>query len=371
MQISLLKQHLHKPLSLASRYISTRPALPVLANVLLEAIEQELVLSATNLDTTVKIAIPAEVGQGGTTTLSAKGFYELINILPSGKIDLQLDNTQLIVSSTDNQAKFNTITAEDFPVLPQFNQDNAITLSIPLLKEVSEKILFAASTDESRPILTTILLKQDADRMSFVATDGYRLSEVIRQVEGKQLDEGRTLLLPAKILAELIRLGSDDKIDQLYIDITSQTNQIALKVGQVEFFAKLINGNYPPYERIIPTEFVTTAEVSAEELHQAVKVGSIFARDGGSQVKLDIKPSQGTLDIVAQSPTLGQNTSTVAIKAEGQDFQISFNSKFLLDALAVINQDTITLQFKGPEFPIMITSPHHPNYRHIIMPLKN
>ncbi len=371
MKVEALKENLHRPLSLVSRYISSRPALPILANTLLEATNQGLILSSTNLDVTVKVLIPSQVEETGQITAPAKPMYELINTLPSGKITLSSTDTQLIMTSQANTSAFNTITAEDFPVLPKFNSQNALALPLKDLQQVAEKILFAASADESRPILTTILLKQIDQNMVFVTTDGYRLSEVTHPVSGSQLEPDRLLLLPAKIIAELLKIGSDNKADTLWIDITTQTNQLAMKVAEVEFFSKLINGNFPPYEKIIPTDFLTEIELQSDAFQQAVRLASVFARDAGSLVRLHIKPESSQMIIEAQSASLGQNQSTIDISGAGPEITISFNSKFLLDILTVLSDGTIQLKLKNPDAPMMVVSPTQPEFRHIIMPLKS
>ena len=211
MKITALKENLHRPLSLLSRYISSRPALPVLANILIEATENELVLSTTNLDVTVKAKIPAKIEQAGKITVPARLLSELVNTLPAGNITFSVNDTQLIVTSDATQASFNSIPAADFPVLPQFDQQNAIKLPLEVLNEISQKVLFAAATDESRPVLTTLMLQPQDQDIVFVSTDGFRLSEAIKPANKINYEADKPLLLPARIIGEMIKLGNDSQ----------------------------------------------------------------------------------------------------------------------------------------------------------------
>jgi DNA polymerase III subunit beta len=197
MKAVALKENLHRPLTLLSRYISSRPALPVLANILIEATSEGLILSSTNLDVTVKSKIPAQVTEPGKITVPARLLAELVTTLPSGNVDFSTTETQLMLSSHETKAALNTISAADFPILPNYQQDNAIGIPLNLLQEVSQKVLFAAATDETRPVLTTLMLHPQADSIAFVSTDGFRLSEALKPAGQIKTEINKPLLLPA------------------------------------------------------------------------------------------------------------------------------------------------------------------------------
>ena len=370
MKVTALKENLHRPLTVLSRYINTRPALPVLANILIEATEEGLILSTTNLDVTVKAKVLAKTEQAGQITVPARLLSELVATLPAGNIKFSSTDSQLILASSTTEASLNTIPAADFPVLPVFNQQDAVSIPLSLLNEVAQKVLFAAATDESRPVLTTLMLQPQTDNLTFVATDGFRLSEAVKTASNLNLDTNKPLLLPAKIMGEMIRLGNDMQADHLWIDITTQANQIAMKVGEIEFFSKFIDAAYPEYKRIIPTEFVSNLEVDSEDLLQAVKLASVFAKDAGSLIKFEVNPTSGELKIGAQSAALGQNHSTLSVAGDGEEMAIAFNARFLLDALNAFSNGKLLVKFKGPLAPMLIQEPDKSDFRHIIMPIK-
>lgn len=370
MKVTSLKENLQRPLSVLSRYINTRPALPVLANILIEATDDGLTLSTTNLDVTVKARVQAKTEQTGQITVPARLLSELVATLPAGNIEFTTTDSQLNIASNTTEASLNTIPAADFPVLPAFNQENAVDIPLNLLNEVAQKVLFAAATDESRPVLTTLMLEPQAETLTFAATDGFRLSEAIKPANNLNLDTNKPLLLPAKIIGEMIRLGNDLQAEKLWIDITTQSNQIAMKVGEIEFFSKFIDAAYPEYKRIIPNEFVTTINAESEELLQAVKLASVFAKDAGSLIKFEVNPAAGELKIGAQSAALGQNHSTISITGEGEEISIAFNARFLLDALNAFTNGKLVIKFKGSLAPMLIQEPEKPDFRHIIMPIK-
>jgi DNA polymerase-3 subunit beta len=370
MEISCLKENLQRPVSLLSKYVSSRPALPVLANILIEVTDQRIILSATNLEVTIKSTVPADIKIDGRITVQARPLAELVNILPQGPVTLLEEQDQLIVTSGRTSSSFPTITAQDFPALPSFSQAEATGFPLDLLREIAEKVLFAAATDESRPVLTCLLIKQTTENLVFVATDGFRLSEMILPVPDMPPLIGQLLLLPAKIIAELIRLGAEIGAKELWIDTASQTNQVALKVGDVECYSKLIEATYPDYTRIIPTEYSASISLEREALLQAVKLAMVFAKEAGSLIKCDIQPQAGEMVVYAQSANIGQNHTSIPIQGTGEDMVIACNSRFIIEALNALKETEIRLDCKGPLAPIVLTSPNLPNFRHLIMPIK-
>lgn len=369
MRFTTSQSSLHQPLSLLSRYVSARPALPVLANVLVEVDDNKVVFSATNLDVTIKADIPAKIEKTGATTLPARLFNEVISSLPSGEVTINTDNDQCSIQSINTDSSLNTIPPQDFPTLPQFDADKAIALPLTILREVSEKVLFAAATDEARPVLTNLLLKPHEGKLILVATDGFRLSEVVQVIKASTIPEDKQLLLPARLISEMLRL-SDNESAELLIDVTSQANQIGMKVGNIACFSKRIEAAYPPYERIIPTEFNTSVKLEQSELVQALKVASVFAKESGALVKLHVQPLNNSLLVSAQSSVLGQNQSTVAAQGTGDDQMVAFNARYVLEGLSAIGGGIITLSIKNEDSPMMLTSDSQPNFRHIIMPIK-
>jgi DNA polymerase-3 subunit beta len=368
MKFTTTQSALHQPLSVLSRYVSARPALPVLANILIEALDDQVTLSATNLDVTIKARIPATIEQTGSTTIPARLLNEVIGSLPGGDITLTAKDNTCTISSANTNSDVNTISPQDFPTLPVFDTNKALTLPLKLLKDVSEKVLFAAATDESRPVLTNLLLKPQDGKIALVATDGFRLSEVVQDALNSSIPDDRQLLLPARLVNEMLRLS--DGQQELQIDLTSQTNQIGMQVGQVACFSKLVDAAYPPYLRIIPTDFTATIEVEQSEFLQAVKIASVFAKDSGALIKIQVQPLTESLTISAQSVSAGNSQSTVPAKGSGEDQFIAFNAKYILDALSAFGEGPLTISLKGESAPMMITRASIPGFRHIVMTIK-
>ena len=351
-----------------SRYVSSRPALPVLANILIDAQADNVTLSATNLDVTVKAHIGATIEDPGSITVPARLLNDVMSNLPAGKITVSTNENQCQIQSEKTTSTLNTIPAADFPTLPSFNQDQAIKLPLKVLRDVAEKVLFAAATDESRPVLTNLLLQPQDGQLALVATDGFRLSEVIQPAGDAEILRDHQLMLPARLISEILRLSDGEQ--DLFIDLTTQNNQVGMRVGNIECFSKLVDAAYPPYLRIIPTDFVTTVDVEQEELSQAIKVASIFARDSGALIRLNVQPAEGILTVSAQSATLGQNQSTVSAQGSGEEMPIAFNARYLSDALNAFGSGPIRLSLKSDTAPMMFTRPSQSNFRHIVMPIK-
>ncbi|MFY9484483.1 MAG: DNA polymerase III subunit beta [Patescibacteria group bacterium] len=364
MKLSCTQANLLKGVATVSRITSPRPTLPVLANIYCGTEKGRLKLSATDLEIGVTTWIGAKIEEEGKITVPARMFYELVSNNSDETIDLALENTTVTIKSKHFDAHLKGIDASEFPLIPEVKKE--VTLTIPALKfkEAIDEVVFAAATDETRPVLTGILIKADAKEMRFVATDSFRLAEKVIKLAkpGGSLQ----VIVPARPLQEVARL-IEPSIDQVELAIAQ--NQIKITLGNTELVSRLLEGNFPDYEQIIPTKHNTSAIVSRTKLIEALRAAHIFARDGAGSVVMRLKdPTSVTVEATAQE--LGSNITTIETKRTGEPIEISFNIKFLIDGLNAMGAEQVELLFVDKSSPALVNPVGAGDYRYLVMPLK-
>lgn len=363
MKLQVTQENLNKALSTVARVASTRGTLPVLANVLIKTVNNRLSVAATNLDIAITQYIGAKVEEEGTITVPARLMQDFVNSLPSGVIDLKLDDLKLNISTNQYQSVINGVSAEEFPVMPAIEKGQTVTVPAAVLKEALGQVVIAASNDEARPVLTGIYLHTFEGDLYMAATDSYRLAE-------KKLmpcDQEVALLVPVSAMQDVLRIIGDVEGD---VTITSDDQQVSIHAGDVELVARLIEGNYPDYRKLIPSEFSTNATLKRADLNNATKISSLFARESAGSITINIDEEKQELSIRSVASQLGENTATAEAKVAGEG-AITLNSRYLLDALGVIKSDEISFCFNGKLDPSVIKDPKNGDYVHIIMPLKS
>lgn len=363
MKLQVTQENLTRALGAVARVANSRGTLPILANVLVKTSNNRLSLSATNLDIAITQYIGAKVEQEGSITVPARLMQEFISSLPSGVINLELDETKLKISTDQYHSTVNGILADDFPVMPAITSGKSVKLDGKLLKKGLQQVVFAASNDESRPVLTGVLIHSVEGKLFLAATDSYRLAE--KEI-GKTKEEV-SLLVPATALNDLLRVLGDDVEE---VTVTYDEQQILFNVGDVELVARLLEGKYPDYRKLIPSTFAVTVELKKADLLNVTKVSSLFARESAGSVTIKVDEIAQELSIRSIASQLGENTATATGKVTGSG-EITLNSRYLLDALQALSGDDLTFGFNGKLDPTCLHDTKSEDYSHIIMPLKS
>ncbi len=369
MKIQILQENLNKGLNTASRSISSKAQLPILANVLIRTDKNRLQISATNLENGVSLWLGAKIEKEGEITIPARVLSEIVASLPAGKIDLEVVENSLSLSSSGYSAKLNGISATEFPKLPVYSEENLISLPSEKLLSAIDQVAFSAATDDSRPVLTGVLLKIKDKELSMVATDGYRLS--LRKIELENpVKEEITLILPAKTLLEVARIISEEKgqNQQIGMGYTKEQNQVVFVFNDLELYSRVIEGEFPDYGKIIPQETNTKVLIDKESFNRAVKIVSVFARESANIVKLEIE--NGILKMSANSPQVGENTNSLEVKQEGEKIEIAFNFRFLQSLLNAVSTKEIILEASGSLSPGLFKESEKSDFLHLIMPVR-
>lgn len=369
MKVQALQENLAKGLTVASRIISGKAQLPILSNVLIKSSSLGFFIVATNLESGVRINVGAKVEEEGEITVPAKLFTEVVSNLQPGKIELLVEEGLLKLSTATYKAAFNGIPASEFPELPVYKEDKLISLPVDDLLEAINQVVFAAAVDDTRPVLTGVLVRIEGKNLSLVATDGYRLS--LKTIElGKKIEEKILVILPAKALMEVARmigeLGEGEK--ELKMGFTEDRNQVVFVFPQKELFTRVIDGDFPDYQKIIPQSYNTRVLIDRESLARELKVVSIFARESSNIVKMKFK--EGFLEMSANSPQVGENKSMLEAKIEGEELEIAFNYRFLTNFLGAVSSEEVCLEFSGSLNPGIFKAVGDENFLHIIMPIR-
>lgn len=361
MKLQVTQENLNRALSSVARVANSRGTLPILANVLIKTENNRLSLSATNLDIAITHYIGAKVSDGGSITVPARLMQDFVGSLPEGVINLDLQETKLHVTTEKYNSVVNGIMADDFPVMPAISEGKTWKLPAVEFKKALQQVVFAASNDETRPVLTGVLLQTFEGELRMAATDSYRLAE---KKLGKNKEEVN-LLIPASSMQDLLRVLGDADGD---VTVTHDEQQILFQVNDVELVTRLVEGKYPDYKKLIPEKFASEATLKRADLVNVTKVSSLFARESAGSVTIELE--DGKLSIRSVASQLGENTASADAKVTGPG-SITLNSRYLLDALNVLSGDEVTFGFNGKLEPTRLLDPATPDYQHIIMPLKS
>lgn len=366
MILSVLQENLHKGVSRTSRTVSAKPQIPILASLLLVATKEGLQIISSSLETTEKTTINAKVDREGGICVPARVFSELVASLPKDTVILEEKEKSLVVSCSGVKATIAGINRGEFPPVAETPNGPTTVVEKEVLARALSLVLFAAATDEGRPLLTGVKLTQKKEKTILAATDGYRLSVYSLSLGFADKTEA---VIPSRALAELVRVCQEEKEIKETEFFPVIDGQLCIRVGETEIVTRQVDGQYPNYEKIIPAGHTTRVATDTQGLLRAVKSASIFARDSANVVRLHINKT--TITVFANAPQVGEGAVELDAKTEGEDGgDIAFNGRFLLDLLAVFPGDEVVLETAGSLSPGVFLSPKDPAFLHIIMPVR-
>jgi DNA polymerase III subunit beta len=371
MKLSCLQENLSKGLGIVSRAVATRSTLPITQNVLIATDQSRLKLAATNLEIAISCWLGAKIEEEGAITIPARLLTEFISSLPNDKIDIALTQRTLQLKCARFEARINGLDAQDFPPIPQVADGLATKIEIEALKDGINQVTFAAAAEESRPVLTGIQLEFDGDKLAMAAADGFRLAvhntSLLSPVKNKT-----AIIVPARALNELGRFLTDQE-EPVEITVNQQKSQILFKLKNIEMVSQLIQGAFPNYSQLIPQSYVTRAVVDVAEFLRAIKMASIFARDGSGIVRLVVSPgvelTPGKMNISARAEEVGDNMGEIDALIDGEAAKIAFNAKYLSDVLSVLDEKQVALETTTSSSPGVLRPVGVDNYIHVVMPM--
>jgi DNA polymerase-3 subunit beta len=329
---------------------------------------------ATNLEMAVSSWVGAKIEEEGDITVPAKLLTEFVATLPNDKIDMKLapKGKTLELKCARFEARISGVDAKEFPPIPKVDDGITAKVDAGALRQAISQVVFAAATDESRPVLTGVNAEFEDKMLTLAAADGFRLA-VYKLPLDTAVAEKSVAIIPSRTLAELNRLMGDQE-EPVEIRVNASKSQILFRFKDVEMVSQLVQGNFPQYSQLIPQSFNTRATVAVAQFLRATKTASIFARDGSGIVRLIITPGEsevtpGKLSISARSEEIGEDTGEIDTVVQGAEAKIAFNGKYLTDVLSVLHETQVALEMTNPSSPGLIRPVGTDNYTHVVMPM--
>ncbi|NMC53766.1 MAG: DNA polymerase III subunit beta [Chloroflexi bacterium] len=372
MKVSVSQQQLAHGLSVVSRAVSPRSTLPVLSNILVATDEGRLRLSATNLELGISCWIGAQISEEGAVTVPSRTFSDLINTLPSETVllDLNEKNQTLNVRCASSNTDIKGIDAQEFPPMPVPDLSAGTELNVADFKEMIQQVVFAASTDEARPVLQGVNLTVSDHEISMAATDGFRIS--VRKARLSTPSERPvSAIIPARALSELARIASDTD-EKVTMVVPPGRGQVLFHFDDIELVSQLIEGNFPDYKAIIPRSSKTSTIMATAAFQKACKQAEIIAREGNYVVRLNIQNGEegpGSVEVSAQSEETGNSEVMVDANITGGGLVIAFNVRYLREVLDVIKSPSVALETNANNTPGVIKAVGSEDFTHVIMPM--
>ncbi len=374
MKLVCAQRALAEGLAVVERAVPSKSPLPVLSNILLKTDDGRLKLVANNLEMAISAWVGAEIADEGAVTLPARLLSDFVSTLVGGDVQMALKpgTKTMQLKCGRYEANVNGIDAEDFPQVPSVGDGPRCQIPARVLRSAINQVAFAAATDETRPVLSGVLMTLDGTELTMAAADGFRLA--VRTVEvGEPLTEKLSLLVPARTLIELARIISDSD-DPVEIAATPSRNQVMFQYPGLLVVSRLIEGQFPDYQRIIPQSYQTRVVLPVTDFLQATKTAAVFSRDNSNIVRISVAPSgeelvPGRVDVLASSAEMGDNAGQLDGSVEGEETQIAFNVRYLRDALEAVNSGEVALEITGPTSPGLLKPVAGAGHLHVIMPM--
>jgi DNA polymerase-3 subunit beta len=373
MKLSCLQENLNRGLNIVGRGVATRTTLPITNNVLLATDEGRLKLVATNLEMAISCWIGAKIEEEGSITVPARLLTEFVSSLPNDTIDMNLSQQTktLGLKCARFEARISGVDARDFPPIPGVDDGIRSKVEVDELRQGIARVVFAAATEESRPVLTGVSSKFEGNTLTMAAADGFRLA-VYKLPLADKVKETAEVIIPARTLAELNRLVGDQE-EPIDITLNPGKSQVLFRTKSAELVSQLVQGTFPNYGQLIPQSYATRVIVNVADFLRATRTASIFARDGSGIVRLMIAPGTesgpGKLSISARSEEIGDDVGDIDATVEGDEAKIAFNGKYLIDVLSVLHENQVALEMTNPSSPGLVRPVGADNYTHVVMPM--
>jgi DNA polymerase III subunit beta len=369
MKFSVQQELFQQAISAVQRATATRVIQPILGHILIESVGTDQIrLSATDLDFAIETLVPAMVYEAGKTTIAAKKLSEMITKLPKEAVMFEVDpETQIAkISCASSLFDIRTLPADEFPVIKQLDKEQAVEVNLEAFSRAVQHTVFAAASYEANNVLGGVFFKLTSGSLEMAATDGSRLARCIEVLEGSTVSEEVTAIIPAKTLQEFSRLVTGSSKDTLRIAI--KDGQIAFRTDNFYMLSRLLDGQYPQYEQLIPTSYKMIAYAHRQTLISSLERAAVMANERTNIVKMTF--DRNNLSLMAQTPDLGDSKDNMNIQYDGDEVNIAFNYKFVLDALKVIESDDVRMELNGGLNPTLFKSRDENGFLCLVMPVQ-
>jgi DNA polymerase-3 subunit beta len=365
MKVTCARDELAEKLQIVGRGVSTRTSVQILAGIMLRASEGHLYLSATDMEISLRVALEAQIEDEGAIVVPGRLLVDIVRLLPAGELTLEHRSEEGLALLTAGSASYRLYTygPEDFPRLPEIEEESAFTVERDAFLDTIARVSRSASRDESRPVLTGILVRFEGDKVVMAATDSYRLS-----VKETALTEGPSqeleAIVPARALGELARIAQATEASSLQIGV--QENQVVFGADGIWLTARRIDGQFPNYKQLLPESFEAEVHLPREELLDVVRRTSLMAQ---RKSPLRLRFEEGELTVSAQTPDVGEARESLPISYSGDVLEIGFNAEFLRDGLESVADDQVRFKLISPLRPGLLHG-EDDDFLYLIMPIR-
>ncbi|MDO8589894.1 MAG: DNA polymerase III subunit beta [bacterium] len=364
MKIECIKDRLEEVLSKADKIAGKNITLPVLVGLYLDARQNSLSVKATNLDLGISVSLPVKVIEPGIVVIPAHVISSFVSSLSKDRnITISTKNQVLEVKTSATKTSINTLPSEDFPVIPEIDEDKAFSMPARDLIFGIRSVIYAAAVGSIKPELSSISIKHEGEFLVFAATDSFRLAE--KKIRIKKAPHFKQILVPQKNATEIIKIF--DRGDE-EISISVEEHQMALRSQNIYLTSRIVEGSFPDYRQIIPKETTSKAVLLKQDLTNSLKTSLIFS-DAFNQLTLKLSPKAKSFEIESKNSTVGENVYTVESVLEGDDITINVNHRYFTDCFQSITTDSVSLNFSGQAKPIIIQGVGDTSFLYLVMPM--
>jgi DNA polymerase-3 subunit beta len=372
MKFTVEQEVLSRALTLVGKGISTRATLPALSGVLMDLEEGILTLTGNNTEIALRVPVPVQGDVAGMFLAPARLLTEFISSLPKGTVTIETTEEKIHIKAGKNTSDFTGLKLEEYPELSFAVQQLTYAFPSKQFVDAVDRVSFAASGDDARAILTGVSIKTEKGQVEMAATDGFRLS--VEKFQSDVLDKNFGVVVPAKVIIELgktMRESSGENAGIFSCALSQEGTQLVFNLPDgALFMTRLLEGSFPPYNKIIPTSYATKVVFAVDELLRTVRTAALFARSGASVVKMQISSVEKSVTLLSATEQVGEYSGEIPVDVEGSDNTIAFNSKYLLDFLGKTKSETVILELNGANQPGVWRLPELPHYLHVIMPVR-
>lgn len=365
MKLTCSKSNLLEGVNTVQKAVSSRTTLPILQCILLQAQKDTFKLVGNDLELGIESKVSADIAEAGTVALEARMFSEIVKKLPDADITIQVDENNLTTLICE-KSKF-TISGQagsEFIALPQVDKDKSITLSQLALKDMIRQTIFSIALEEIRPIFTGELFECKDNRINMVSVDGYRVS--IRNIDLEKDVEDFKLVIPGKTLSEISKILNSD--DEAVVNLYYTDKHVLFEIGQSVIVSRLLDGEFPKYDQMFSKDYETLINIGRRELMQSLeRAALITSLSKKNPIKMQI---DGKSLIITSNAEIGNGYEEIDVVKEGEDIEIAFNPKYLIDALKVIDDDRVNFQFTSSLNPCIIQQPEGDDYKYLVLPIR-
>lgn len=370
MKLTLLQENLKGILSSLQKAVPSKPQLPILSSILITVTDNEIELAATDLYLGIKAKIPAKTEVVGQVVVPGEIFKSLVLSLPPGEIHFEQKEKSLVVKTPKSKTLLPCQASEEYPPFPQI-EGTEFEISTESLKEIEKHSTFAATLDQTRPILTALLFHFSPEGLEVVSTDGFRLATLF--LKDIQTSEEQTILLPAKAIKEVLRIAVQQQTEKVSFQVSQELKQVLFTVDGTEIFVRLIEGEYPPYKKIIPTDFAQSTVIDGEELLAQIKRAYVFSRESSNIVRLEFTGEK--LIVKASSPASGDYQGEITLESgsdekNGVTEEVAFNALYLLDFLNTVKPEKVWIGVNESLKPVLLRPAGMEEFQYVVMPFR-